>query len=115
MGFRFRKSKKILPGTRVNMSKSGVSVSTKLGGGLSYRTQIIGGRKKAMRTGPVTLRAWWIILAIVLILAFAYNKDPEYANTAFACGAVGLLMLVISVITLISRAISALKRNRSEK
>lgn len=48
MGWRFRKSVKIAPGTRLNLSKSGVSVTNRVGKtGLSHRTQILGGRRSS--------------------------------------------------------------------
>ena len=47
MGWRYRKSVKVAPGTRVNFSTSGVSVTNRVGKtGLYHRTQLVGGRKK---------------------------------------------------------------------
>ena len=46
MGWRFRKSVKIAPGTRLNFSKSGVSMTNRVGKtGLYHRTQLAGGKK----------------------------------------------------------------------
>lgn len=46
MGWRIRKSIKVAPGTRINISGSGVSATTRLGKtGISHRTQLVGGRK----------------------------------------------------------------------
>lgn len=47
MGWRFRKSVKIAPGTRLNFSKSGVSMTNRVGKtGLYHRTQLAGGQKR---------------------------------------------------------------------
>ena len=48
MGWRFRKSVKIAPGTRINVSKSGVSMTNRVGKtGLYHRTQLAGGQKSS--------------------------------------------------------------------
>lgn len=98
MGFRFRKSKKLLPGVRLNFSKKGVGVrfGGKHGGvsfgpsgtrvsasipgtGISYSSKI-GGKKrkktaptahkraKPQNTRPVPLRLWYIIVAAFLLI-----------------------------------------------
>ena len=47
MGWRFRKSVKIAPGTRINVSKSGVSMTNRVGKtGLYHRTQLVGGQER---------------------------------------------------------------------
>mgnify|MGYP002623589831 CR=1 FL=1 len=85
MGFRFRKSIKIIPGVRLNLSKSGSSVSVG-GKGLTYNVSKKGTRttvgipgsglshstykahsKTEGRSSPVWL--WLAIFAIVLVIA----------------------------------------------
>lgn len=97
MGFRFRKSKKIAPGVRLNFGKKGVGVrfGGKRGGisfspsgtrvsasipgtGISYSSKL-GGKKrkktasapKAVRTKsnkPVPLRTWYLIVAAIFLI-----------------------------------------------
>ena len=116
MGLRFRKSVKIAPGVRVNMSKSGVSATTKLGGGMSYRTQIVGGRKKGKKkaaSGPFPLRAWWIVIAVLFLIGSAGTQQTEeLASTAREMGAIGTIMLLISAVVLI---VQVVRKNRREK
>lgn len=51
MSWRIRKSIKVAPGTRINISGSGVSATTRLGKtGISHRTQLVGGRKSGSST-----------------------------------------------------------------
>ena len=110
MGLRVRKSVKVLPGTRVNISKSGVSTSTRLAKGVSYRTQVVGGKKrktttKAAPTGPVVLRWWWFVIAILFIMsAGTTQKTAELASTASTMGVIGLVMLVISIVVIVRRS-----------
>lgn len=98
MGFRFRKSKKILPGVRLNFSKSGVGVrvggkhagisvgskGTRMsasipGTGISYSTKL-GGKKRGKSFAPPSQKRtktgntrpvplrWWYILIAVVFL-----------------------------------------------
>lgn len=83
MGFRFRRSVRIAPGLRLNLSKSGVSASLGRPGavvnigrrgvegsaglpgtGLSYRSRIAGRRQGVSVTGVVLvlviLAVWWL-------------------------------------------------------
>lgn len=47
MGWRFRKSVRIAPGTRLNVSKSGVSMTNRVGKtGIYHRTQLAGGQER---------------------------------------------------------------------
>lgn len=119
MGLRVRKSVKIAPGTRLNISKSGISTSTRLAKGVSYRTQVVGGKKgktstKTAPTGPIVLRWWWLVIAIVFIMvAGTTQKTAETANIASIMGVIGLIMLVISVVVFIRRILEK-KKNPEE-
>ncbi|MBR4549875.1 MAG: DUF4236 domain-containing protein [Oscillospiraceae bacterium] len=109
MGLRVRKSIKIAPNTRLNISKSGASTSTRLAKGVSYRTQIIGGKKgktrsKTTATGPASLRWWWFVIAIVCIIAAGTSqKAAEAATIASGMGVIGIVMLVFSAVVFIRR------------
>jgi len=47
MAWRYRKSIKIAPGTRLNFSRRGVSLTNRVGKtGLYHRTQLVGGKKR---------------------------------------------------------------------
>jgi L,D-peptidoglycan transpeptidase YkuD (ErfK/YbiS/YcfS/YnhG family) len=89
MGFRFRKSIKILPGVRINLSKSGVSTSIGRPGatvniregkttttvgipgiGLSYRSS--SPREQESPTGSgLGSAAFWILLVFVIVIIWA--------------------------------------------
>lgn len=88
MGFRFRRSVKLMPGVRLNFSTRGISTS--LGGrgatvnisrrgaratvgmpgtGLSYSTQLSGaGQPASQATAPGAPLASWIVIGIVVLL-----------------------------------------------
>ena len=69
MGWRYRKSVKIAPGTRLNFSKSGVSMTNRVGKtGLYHRTQLAGGKKKTQRntTNSRSSGSHWYILRLLL-------------------------------------------------
>ncbi len=90
MGFRFRKSFKVFPGIRINVSKSGVSTSVSVPGatvnlgrgrvtttaglpgtGLSYRTSRKLGAAAPAGEAPAASGAWWLlkfILALGLLM-----------------------------------------------
>lgn len=118
MGLRFRKSVKIAPGTRVNISKSGISTSTKLGGGMTYRQQVVGGKSNGKRkasTAPFPLRAWWIIVALLLLAAGGTTQATEgAASTASSMGVIGLFMLLVTIGIVIARAVAKSKRKPPE-
>jgi len=86
MAIRFRKSIKLLPGVRINLSKTGISTSIgPRGASLNLR----GGKKRLTTSIPGTgfsqvhnldsreptserqHSAWWLVLVVVLLLAFA--------------------------------------------
>lgn len=89
MGFRFRKSIKIMPGIRVNLSKSGVSTSIGRPGltvnlkkgktattvgipgtGLSYKSSSSGEQGTPSGSGLGTL-FFWALLAFVVVMVWA--------------------------------------------
>ena len=98
MGFRFRRSIKLLPGIRVNLSKSGVSTSIGTRGatinikgdrvrttvgipgtGLSYSEQRRIGAPRADREQPVMPNSagssrvlFWLVVLAVVAVAFAF-------------------------------------------
>ena len=102
--FRFRKSIKVAPGTKINLSKSGVSMTNRIAPGLSYRTQLAGGKrkKKAVNTTPVPLR-WWFIALAILLLVSAILAEPEEKTGAIICAVLGVLMLAFTILTVIAR------------
>lgn len=109
MGLRFRKSVKIAPGVRVNLSKSGVSTTTKLGGGFSWRTQVIGGKRgNSGPRGPVPLRWWYILIAVVFALGIFGTTASIAARIVSLC--IGLAMLAVTVATIVR----ANKKSRPE-
>ncbi len=105
MGFRFRKSVRLLPGLRVNFSRSGASLSAGVRGasvtfgrrgtyanvgipgtGMSYRTKVVGPAYRAPttatstvpvpRTGP-SLRGWVGIAAALLFGGYLFFGSGE--------------------------------------
>lgn len=140
MGFRFRKSKKILPGVRVNFSKKGAGV--RLGGkhggvsfgpsgsrvsasipgtGISYSTKLGGSKKSKSRSSaqkrtarPVNHRPvslrWWYLLLIVLVFVGGFENFGENIGAALFGIIVGLIMSAFTVITVLRK----LKADESE-
>ena len=75
MSWRFRKSVKIAPGTRVNFSRRGVSMTNRVGKtGLYHRTQLVGGQKRRSKSSePGCLgRSFGIVAALFVLAAFVY-------------------------------------------
>ena len=70
MGWRFRKSVKIAPGTRINVSKSGVSMTNRVGKtGLYHRTQLVGGQeRRPANDGGEKKKPGCLLKIIVLLL-----------------------------------------------
>ena len=89
MGWRVRKSYKILPGSRLNVGKRGMSISTKMGPvtlnsrgratarvakGVSYQVNVAGGSKSRRSSaapqtkGCCLSRATAMVLIVVLVL-----------------------------------------------
>lgn len=70
MGWRFRKSVKIAPGTRLNVSRSGVSVTNRVGKtGLYHRTQLAGGKNsRPANDGGEKKKPGCLLKIIVLLL-----------------------------------------------
>ena len=89
MGWRFRKSVKIAPGTRVNISKSGVSVTNRVGKtGLSHRTQILGGRRSSSsKSGGGCLGRIIGGIVALFIIGLLLSRIPPKATDAEAPGA----------------------------
>lgn len=89
MGFRFRKVISVLPGVKVNLSKSGVSTS--LGGhgatvnvGTSGRKMItlgIPGTGMSYQL-PLTSSALVLLVALALVVGVAYLIAPTYVQAA---------------------------------
>jgi hypothetical protein len=65
--FRFRKTISVLPGVKINLSKTGVSTSP--GTGLSYRT-------------PATTQLLVLAVVAVIIVGIAYLIQPELVKAA---------------------------------
>lgn len=86
MGWRFRKSVKIAPGTRLNFSRSGVSVTNRVGRtGIYHRTQLAGkerggyssSKKRKIRLVPLLL-----VVLVISLLLWAYDgltggREPD--------------------------------------
>lgn len=90
MGFRFRKTIKLFPGVRLNLSKSGVSTSIGKSGftvnlkgekttttvgipgtGLSYRSSSTGIEEPEQGSGSILRTLVWLILIVgVIVLIF---------------------------------------------
>jgi len=73
MGWRFRKSVKVAPGTRINVSKSGVSMTNRVGKtGIYHRAQLLGGNKKRDASTPSgeKKKIGCLPIAIVVLLFF---------------------------------------------
>ena len=70
MGWRFRKSVKIAPGTRFNFSKSGVSMTNRVGKtGLYHRTQLVGEQqRRPANDGGEKKKPGCLLKIIVLLL-----------------------------------------------
>lgn len=95
-------------GVSIN-SKSGVTARTSIPGtGLSY-TQKVGGKKNrapravsgaasvqraAVRKPPVVLRAWYIVLAVLLILGGLGCLPDNWQATICGVGAGGVMLLL---------------------
>lgn len=127
MGFRFRKSVKILPGVRLNFSKkgmgvrvggkhggvsvgpSGTYVSTSIPGtGIYYSEKIKSNSKtstsrsgasapaaKAPKKRPVSLRAWYLIFAILLFFSGLAAFSSTFTG-AFITILIAVAMLIKS-------------------
>lgn len=119
MGFRFRKSVKIMPGVRMNFSKKGmgVRVGGKGGGlsfgpsgtrvsasipgtGISYSSKL-GGKKrkktasasktvKPKNTKPIPLRVWYLVVAALFLIG-----SLGCIATDFAAAIVGLVIFAL--------------------
>ena len=100
MSWRFRKSVKIAPGTRVNFSKSGVSVTNRVGKtGLYHRTQLAGGKKRSSKSGGSgCLGSVWGIAALLFVgAAFVVSVFKAAAQTP----AVAVALAVVAVVALV--------------
>jgi hypothetical protein len=89
MGFRFRKIISVLPGVKVNLSKSGVSTSL---GGHGATVNVGTSGKRTMTLGipgtglsyqmPLGSSAVVLIVAAALIFGVAYLIAPTYVTAA---------------------------------
>ena len=110
MGLRFRKSKKVLPGVKLNVGKKsvGVSLGGKAGGfslntkrgvtargsipgtGVSYSSNLTGGKSVKRSSGggkkPVYKRPWFWVIIVVLVLGLgglgAESDKPQEETAA---------------------------------
>lgn len=141
MGFRFRKSFKIAPGVRVNVGKKsiGMSIGGKRGGlsfnsktgtrarvsipgtGISYSTKLGGGKRKRGRkksarknhsshvtkrnTTPVCLRWWYIVLIVVFAIGGFGNLGANLGAAIFDI-AVAVIMSFLSIRVIRRRHVS---------
>lgn len=88
MGFRFQKRISILPGVRINLSKSGVSGSV----GGHGATLNVGGKNETVTLGipgtglsyraPVTSSIILLVVAAAVILGVAYFIQPDLVLAA---------------------------------
>lgn len=89
MGFRFRKVISVLPGVKINLSKSGVSTSL---GGHGATVNVGTSGKKLITLGipgtglsyqlPLTTSALVLLVALVLVVGLAYLIAPTYVQAA---------------------------------
>ena len=105
MGLRVRRRVKIAPGINLNFSNSGMSMSTKLAKGVTYRSQVIGG-KTVVKKKPITVRWWFIALALLFLIICGASTEPD---SLFWLALVGLLMLAATIVTIIVRVIGRIK------
>lgn len=87
MGFRFRKVISVLPGVKINLSKSGVSTSL---GGKGATVNVGSSGKRTFTLGipgtglsyqmPLGAGALVLILAAAVLLALAYFIFPTYVQ-----------------------------------
>jgi len=89
MGFRFRKIISVIPGVKVNLSKSGVSTSL---GGHGATVNVGTSGKRTITLGipgtgmsyqlPLTSSALALLVALALIIGVAYLIAPTYVQAA---------------------------------
>jgi hypothetical protein len=89
MGFRFRKIISVIPGVKVNLSKSGVSTSL---GGHGATVNVGTSGKRTITLGipgsgmsyqlPLNATAAVLLVALVLIVGLAYLLAPTYVQAA---------------------------------
>lgn len=89
MGFRFRKVISVLPGVKINLSKSGVSTSL---GGHGATVNVGTSGKKLITLGipgtglsyqlPLTTSALVLLVALALVVGLAYLIAPTYVQAA---------------------------------
>lgn len=106
MPFRVRKSVKIAPGTRMNFSKSGISMSTKVFPGLYYSKKIADFKKMekngngtpVKRKIPVSFRWWYVLIAVFfLIVGISMIGDGETGGGALGI-IISFVMLLFTII-----------------
>lgn len=89
MGFRFRKIISVIPGVKVNLSKSGVSTSL---GGHGATVNVGTSGKRTITLGipgsgmsyqlPLNVTAAVLLVALALIVGVAYLLAPTYVQAA---------------------------------
>ena len=89
MGFRFRKIISVIPGVKVNLSKSGVSTSL---GGHGATVNVGTSGKRTITLGipgtgmsyqlPLTSSALVLLVALALIVGVTYLIAPSYVQAA---------------------------------
>lgn len=126
MPFRVRKSVKIAPGVRMNISKSGISTSTKVLPGVYYTNKVVDLKDKkktqnkssgnvtskeigeiqsvapAKKKKPVPLRWWYIAFAVFwAAVGISMLQDGDEAGTLgiVICG----VMLIFTVVRIVRR------------
>ena len=133
MGVRFRKSKQIIPGVKLNVSKSGAGVrvggksagvsvgprgtrasASIPGSGISYSTKIGGSKSKPAASSvrvvkPVVFRWWYVALAIIFVISGIGGFAKDIAS-GFATFAIGAIMFVFTFL----KARSIKKANSAE-
>jgi hypothetical protein len=98
MGFRFRKSIKLLPGVRLNISKTGVSTSVGTGGAT---VNLKRGRKPRVTVG---IPGSGISYSESISASDASTPTPDPAADSTSSGVLGVvswIMIVIGIIVLV--------------
>ena len=110
MPFRVRKSVKIAPGVRMNISKSGISTSAKILPGVYHTNKVVdlknGGNAKnvtqAKKRKPVPLQWWYIAFAVfwaAVGISMLQNGDEAGTLGIIICG----VMLIFTVMRIVRK------------
>ena len=114
MAWGYRKSKKIAPGTRLNISKNGVSVTQRLGKtGVYHRTQLAGGKNRGGSSeGGCLSSILTPILGIGVVAGVLKALPPEVGIGILVIVIVLIAALVVWLIVKLVKAIMAAKARR---